>query len=214
MLSRLVVIAATTAAFLATKNTPRAPHRPRAAGDVEVSLEKPLGLVLEENVPNKPEGLYVAEIRDSGSAYNCDEIYENLQLEAVGGVAVDAMGFDDVMDMIVDAPSPVVLRFSSPYCLVKVTSPKGDLSFSAKKGDNLRAALLANKAPVYDFKGSMMNCNGGGQCGLCAVRVADGAFGPRQDWEEAKVARLGPDARLACQTVVAGNSATVELQPR
>ena len=58
-------------------------------------------------------------------------------------VAVDAMGFDEVMDLIVEAPSPVALRFSSPYCLVKVTGPKGDLSFSAKKGDNLRAALTA-----------------------------------------------------------------------
>ena len=32
------------------------------------------------------------------------------------------MGFDDIMDMIVDAPSPVALSFSSPFCLVKVAS--------------------------------------------------------------------------------------------
>ena len=50
----------------------------------------------------------------------------------------------------------------------------------------------------------MMNCNGGGQCGLCAVRVADGAFGPRYEWEERHVAKLGADARLACQTTVKG----------
>ena len=59
----------------------------------------------------------------------------------------------------------------------------------------------------------MMNCNGGGQCGFCAVRVSDGAFGPRYEWEERHVAKLGADARLACQTTVkGGDAATVTLQ--
>ena len=56
---------------------------------------------------------------------------------------------------------------------------------------------------------------GGGQCGLCAVRVADGAFGPRYEWEERHVAKIGADARLACQTTVkGGDAATVTLQAR
>ena len=93
--------------------------------------------------------------------------------------------------------------------------PKGESTFEVRKGANLRKELLARKQEVYDFKGKMMNCNGGGQCGLCAVRVADGAFGPRYEWEERHVAKLGADARLACQTTVkGGDAATVTLQAR
>ena len=56
---------------------------------------------------------------------------------------------------------------------------------------------------------------GGGQCGLCAVRISDGAFGPRYEWEERHVAEIGADARLACQTTVkGGDAATVTLQAR
>ena len=48
-----------------------------------------------------------------------------------------------------------------------------------------------------------------------AVRVADGAFGPRYEWEERHVAKIGADARLACQTTVkGGDAATVTLQAR
>ena len=45
--------------------------------------------------------------------------------------------------------------------------------------------------------------------------VADGAFGPRYEWEERHVAKIGADARLACQTTVkGGDAATVTLQAR
>ena len=43
--------------------------------------------------------------------------------------------------------------------------PKGETTFEVKKGANLRKELLARKQELYDFKGKMMNCNGGGQCG-------------------------------------------------
>ena len=118
-------------------------------------------------------------------------------------------------DLIVDAPSPVRLQFSGPTCKLTVVGPKGETTFEVKKGANLRKELLARKQEIYDFKGKMMNCNGGGQCGLCAVRVADGAFGPRYEWEERHVAKIGADARLACQTTVkGGDAATVTLQAR
>ena len=45
--------------------------------------------------------------------------------------------------------------------------------------------------------------------------VSDGAFGPRYEWEERHVAKLGADARLACQTTIkGGDAATVTLQAK
>ena len=203
-------LVASAAAFIAQQQRPRTTLRA-----VDVSLEKPLGLVLEENVRDAPEGLYVAEIGADGSASGCADIKVEDRLDAVNGVDTTSMGFDDVMDLIVDAPSPVRLQFSGPTCKLTVAGPKGETTFEVKKGSNLRKELLARKQDVYDFKGKMMNCNGGGQCGLCAVRVSDGAFGPRYEWEERHVAKLGADARLACQTTIkGGDAATVTLQAK
>ena len=202
-------LVASTAAFIAQQQRPRTILRA-----VDVSLEKPLGMVLEENVRDAPEGLYVAEIDADGSASACADIKVEDRLDAVNGVDTTSMG-DDVMDLIVDAPSPVQLKFSGPTCQLTVVGPKGETTFEVKKGANLRKELLARKQEVYNFQGKMMNCNGGGQCGLCAVRVSDGAFGPRYEWEERHVAKIGADARLACQTTVkGGDAATVTLQAR
>ena len=203
-------LVASTAAFIAQQQRPRTILRA-----VDVSLEKPLGMVLEENVRDAPEGLYVAEIDADGSASACADIKVEDRLDAVNGVDTTSMGFDDVMDLIVDAPSPVQLKFSGPTCQLTVVGPKGETTFEVKKGANLRKELLARKQEVYNFQGKMMNCNGGGQCGLCAVRVSDGAFGPRYEWEERHVAKIGADARLACQTTVkGGDAATVTLQAK
>ena len=91
-------LVASTAAFMAQQQRPRSVLRA-----VDVSLEKPLGLVLEENVRDAPEGLYVAEIGADGSASACADIKVDDRLDAVNGVDTTAMGFDDVMDLIVGA---------------------------------------------------------------------------------------------------------------
>ena len=107
-------LVASTAAFIAQQQRPR-----YALHAVDVSLEKPLGLVLEENVRDAPEGLYVAEIDSDGSA-SASDIKVDDRLDAVNGVDTTSMGFDDVMDLIVDAPSPVRLQFSGPTCKLTV----------------------------------------------------------------------------------------------
>ena len=78
---------------------------------VDVTLEKPLGLVLEENTADAADGLYVADILDSGSACKNADVRVSLQLQSVDGVDVTALGFDDVMELIGDAASPVRLTF-------------------------------------------------------------------------------------------------------
>ncbi|KAH8078485.1 hypothetical protein JL720_9678 [Aureococcus anophagefferens] len=161
---------------------------------VDVTLEKPLGLVLEENTADSPHGLYVADILDSGSACKNADVRVSLQLQSVDGVDVTALGFDDAMELIGDAASP------------------GEATVVAEKGANLRAALLGDKQAVYSFQGTLMNCNGGGQCGLCRVLVEDSAFDDRSEYEDGKL--KGKPGRLACQTVVSGASAKITLQPK
>ena len=107
-------LVASAAAFIAQQQRPRT-----VLHAVDVSLEKPLGIVLEENVRDAPEGLYVAEIDSDGSASGSDIKVED-RLDAVNGVDTTSMGFDDVMDLIVDAPSPVRLQFSGPTCKLTV----------------------------------------------------------------------------------------------
>ena len=87
-------LVASAAAFIAQQQRPRTTLRA-----VDVSLEKPLGMVLEENVRDAPEGLYVAEIDSDGSASACADIKVEDRLDAVNGVDTTSMGFDDVMDM-------------------------------------------------------------------------------------------------------------------
>ena len=213
---------------------------------VDVTLEKPLGLVLEENTADANDGLYVADILDSGSACkNADvmalQLGVSLQLKEVAGVDVTALGFDDVMELIGDAASPVRLTFEgdgapeessflddeapaddgaasssadddAATCAMTVVGPKGEATVVAEKGANLRAALLGDKQAVYSFQGTLMNCNGGGQCGLCRVLVEDSAFDDRSEYEDGKL--KGKPGRLACQTVVSGASAKITLQPK
>ena len=107
-------LVASTAAFMAQQQRPRP-----VLHAVDVSLDKPLGIVLEENVRDAPEGLYVAEIDSDGSA-SASDIKVDDRLDAVNGVDTTSMGFDDIMDLIVDAPSPVRLQFSGPTCQLTV----------------------------------------------------------------------------------------------
>ncbi|KAJ8613945.1 hypothetical protein CTAYLR_008783 [Chrysophaeum taylorii] len=178
---------------------------------VSVSLEKPLGLVLEE----KEDGVYVKEILETGSAFECEDISEGQRILEVESLDCSELGFDDVMGAIGDAASPVSLSLESTVCLAKLVDPKSGVTFaSLERGENLRRALLANSANVYDFKGTLTNCNGAGQCGTCVVAVDDAPdFAPRSGWESDKLEGRPETHRLACQTLVAGERATITLRP-
>jgi ferredoxin len=115
---------------------------------------------------------------------------------------VSALSFDDVMDVIVSAESPLHVVFAlkgtggeevdtpiptdeeeSGYTigtdvLITVKQPeanKPDIILNAKVGDNLRKTLLNNKEiELYrGIKKKLGNCGGGGQCGFCAVELID-----------------------------------------
>ncbi|CAM9853976.1 unnamed protein product [Laminaria digitata] len=156
-------------------------------------------------------------------------------LVELGGQDVTGATFDSIMEALVAAPAgvPIDLVFRDPSvpspapspppppppvaaCEIRVMGADGKALgvVKAKTGDNLRKALLAGKVEVYDMVGKMTNCNGGGQCGTCAVQVekAEG-WDPRSDWEAGKLKGRPESQRLACQTIIGGD-ATIIAKPR
>jgi ferredoxin len=93
-----------------------------------LSLDKPLGLVLEEydddddndgtgtNNNGPGGGVVVVGVNEGGSAYlspSRDALPGSI-IATVMGVDVSLMGLDDVMDAIIGAPSPVEVAFRVP----------------------------------------------------------------------------------------------------
>jgi len=171
---------------------------------ISVSLEKPLGMILEEVEENAPKGVKVEELVESGSAYACDykDTLVGCKVIQVMGEDCRSLSFDDVMDKIINAPSPVEIAFEDPSAVastedgaisedggkdmveydigtqvtLKIIQEGKETLFieDAKVGDNLRKTLLANKVELYrGLKKKLGNCGGGGQCAFCAVDFVD-----------------------------------------
>ena len=170
---------------------------------VTLSLDKPLGLVLEES--DDGVGVVVASINDGGSAclYPQKDALVGSWVVNVMGKDVSDSNFDIVMETIINAETTVEIAFalsriiddddrdvsssdegSSAYevgtiVAIKVqqqpATGKPDIIINAKVGDNLRKALLANPdIELYrGLKKKLGNCGGGGQCGFCAVEFID-----------------------------------------
>lgn len=198
---------------------------------LSLSLEKPLGMILEEVEEGAPQGVFVLELAEDGSAAAAPEkdVIVGSALVKVMGEDVTILGFDDVMEKIINAPSPVDLElvveaavetadeaeveeeedtgFALGTVVTVVVQRDGepDLSIEAKVGDNLRKTLLENQVEVYrGFKAKIGNCGGGGQCGFCAVEFMDSeGWAPRSDYEANKI-KNSPNSRLSCLNNIQG----------
>jgi len=205
-----------------------------ATSIVSVELEKPLGIILEEVSENEAQGVKVEELSDEGSAYTCSYSKQLIgsKVTNVMDQDVTAMMFDDVMDCIINAPSPVKMSFDveveeteedtatpasqfeigTSVQITVIQEGNSDLNIDAKVGDNLRKTLLENKVELYrGLKKKLGNCGGGGQCTFCAVDFveSEGWFA-RSDYENSKIGKF-PTARLACMNNIQG-PATIRVQ--
>eukprot|EP00545_Synedropsis_sp_CCMP1620_P000069 CAMPEP_0119009292 /NCGR_PEP_ID=MMETSP1176-20130426/4264_1 /TAXON_ID=265551 /ORGANISM="Synedropsis recta cf, Strain CCMP1620" /LENGTH=257 /DNA_ID=CAMNT_0006961771 /DNA_START=1 /DNA_END=774 /DNA_ORIENTATION=- len=198
---------------------------------LSVTLDKPLGLLLEEMEEGAAKGVKVQELVEGGSALTSDykDQLVGLKLSSVQGESVVAAMFDDVMEKIIDAPSPVTIDFeveeagaaekvavaeAEPEFSVGTTvtikvlqEGKPDMDIDAQVGDNLRLTLLENDVELYrGLKKKLGNCGGGGQCTFCAIEMTDTTgWGERSDYEDDKIGKkLGPDARMACLNNIQG----------
>ena len=78
-----------------------------------VTLEKPLGIILEEVQAGGSEGVFVLDINPDGSAATCEERDQILgkKVATVMGEDVTQLSFDDVFDKLLQAPNAVNLEF-------------------------------------------------------------------------------------------------------
>lgn len=199
-------------------------------GILSVSLEKPLGMILEEVEEGAANGVFVKELADSGSAYASaykDKLV-GLKLSRVMEDDVTSLTFDDVMEKIIDAPSPLTIDFEiegetpassepqfevgTPVTICVLQEGEPELAIEAKVGDNLRQTLLDNNVEVYrGLKKKLGNCGGGGQCTFCAVDFVESeGWLARSEYEEEKIGKW-PNARLACLNNIQG-PATIRMQ--
>jgi len=77
-----------------------------ALGDFTVSLEKPLGIVLEER-DNGSGGVKVKELVEDGNAANSNIVVQGDVLLAVNNVDTSSLDFDTVMETIISCDSPL-----------------------------------------------------------------------------------------------------------
>jgi len=198
---------------------------------LSVQLEKPLGMILEEVEEGAAAGVKVEELGEGGSAILSEYASQlvGLKIAKVMGVDVTSVTFDEVMEKIIDAPSPISIDFElnqgtvgaepiteyeigTAVTINVIQEGKPDLAIQARVGDNLRKTLLENNVELYrGLKKKMGNCGGGGQCTFCAVdfQESDGWF-ERSEWEDGKL-KKAPTARLACLNNIQG-PATVRVQ--
>ena len=128
---------------------------------------------------------------------------------------VSESSFDEVMEMLVDAPDDVALEVVRNVVVkrkkVEVPIPYltivGGNSGEVVEGTILRNAIQTSGSELYRGMDKMTNCGGVGQCKACAVEVLEGAdnLSPRTATEEKILARKGPSFRLACQAFVSGD---------
>uniref|UniRef100_A0A7S4AQV8 2Fe-2S ferredoxin-type domain-containing protein n=1 Tax=Pseudo-nitzschia australis TaxID=44445 RepID=A0A7S4AQV8_9STRA len=204
---------------------------------LSVTLEKPLGVILEEVEQGQAKGVFVLELAEDGSAAASEfkDRLVGLPLANVMGNDVTGMDFDSVMDQLIAAPSPITLDFKvataseasgeseSPLeddllpigtiVAIKVLDNNGnpETIVEGKVGDNLRATLLENKIEVYKgLKQKLGNCGGGGQCTFCAANFIESeGWSERSEYEDQRLAKA-PQARLTCLNNIQG-PATIRL---
>merc|ERR1712232_488900 len=127
--------------------------------------------------------------------------------------------FDEVMEKLIDAPSPVTVSFlvdqateprtdfeeGTKVTIVVLEDNGTETKIDAKVGDNLRKTLLENNVEIYKgLKKKLGNCGGGGQCTFCAAEFVDAkGWSQRSDYEDQKLAK-NPEARLTCLNNVQG----------
>uniref|UniRef100_A0A7S2JZ66 PDZ domain-containing protein n=1 Tax=Leptocylindrus danicus TaxID=163516 RepID=A0A7S2JZ66_9STRA len=82
---------------------------------VKVALQKPMGIVFEEN-DEKMGGIYAVELKEGGNAHTEGSIKPGDQLVAVNGKKVSGLAFDDALGAIVatETESTDLLFFRGP----------------------------------------------------------------------------------------------------
>ena len=133
---------------------------------VEVKLEKPMGLQLEE-AGGGASGVLVGGVVPNSNAAKAGVIEAGMVILEIEGQDATAKDFDEVMEAFVkcDSVASLVLgKRKAPLeaTLTIVDGQKGS-AIVCKTGGILRDTILANGGQLYDLWGTAMNCGGAGQ---------------------------------------------------
>ena len=112
-----------------------------------LSLEKPLGLILEENDNSNPAfgagGVIVTQVNEGGSAFGSPYKSQLVQskIYSVMGKDVSSLSFDDVMDEIIGAPSPFNIEFALSEAAAAEIKSEGNGAADIVKGYEVGATV-------------------------------------------------------------------------
>eukprot|EP00633_Aureoumbra_lagunensis_P008488 CAMPEP_0197322088 /NCGR_PEP_ID=MMETSP0891-20130614/68129_1 /TAXON_ID=44058 ORGANISM="Aureoumbra lagunensis, Strain CCMP1510" /NCGR_SAMPLE_ID=MMETSP0891 /ASSEMBLY_ACC=CAM_ASM_000534 /LENGTH=288 /DNA_ID=CAMNT_0042814309 /DNA_START=26 /DNA_END=889 /DNA_ORIENTATION=+ len=178
--------------------------------ELPFSLVKDPGLGIElTEVANNGQGVGVVIVSGTvdGSPAASSPLQPGDVIAKVNGRVVEAYTYDDLVDVLVSASSPVQFetkrlrkRFKVP---VTVEYPDGKTAaFEFYEGENIRRALSGRGVPGND-KTFGPNCGGDGQCATCALDVISGSeylssAGP----PETIVFKDTPTWRMGCQASI------------
>lgn len=166
---------------------PPRPHRTttaiamREGADFELPLTKPLGIGFEEIVEGEAKGVVVKTIVDGGAAAESTYVWPGDMITECNGVDLTRSSFDDVMEVLVDAPEDVTLglrRFGDTAC---IDFPNGARAFGTPGVETLQT--LASQAGFEDV---VYSCKGEGVCGSCEFMLRLG----QSDDDSAKPVRF------------------------
>jgi ferredoxin len=180
-----------------------------------------LGLV--ENEEGKKSGVCIDNLDDNGSLKSTNLVKKGMYLLTINERDVRYEDFDTILDSLIAIPTnqDISLQFidpkkvfRGPATLTVLDSRGNTITVQTMKSLNLRSVLQSSNIEVYEGKGKLTNCGGGGSCGLCGVEITDNEFwDPRQDFEARKLRKFSENARLSCNTIIEGDC-TIVVQPK
>ena len=90
------------------------PRMQQRWGPVDVTLSKPLGLVLEEFGSGGTSGVVVVSLVEGGAAEESGDVLPGDRLSRVDGADVSKLDFDTVMEVLAAAPETLVSDSPEP----------------------------------------------------------------------------------------------------
>lgn len=192
------------------------------ADQVVVKVCKPLGIDLAEVEEGGSRGVYVDDLDAAGNLAKVGKVKKGYFLMKINQDNVASLDFDSILDKLgaVSDKAEMTLTFidynrviKGPATLTVESPDQPTKQIQALKGLNLRRVLLDNKVEVYDLRGKMSNCGGGGSCTTCVVRLVDNEdWDATSDYEVKRTKKYGSNARLSCMTTIEGDC-TVRVRP-
>jgi len=157
---------------------------------VQVRLQKPLGIVLEE-LQSGGAGVEVGELVEGGAAYESGEVKEGDVLMRVGRADVSKLDFDQVMEKLQAAEDVVELTFAR--------TAYADADNSWLEQVKAKAAAMPASAPAAAASGGGGGGGGGGDPANQAADALKGALGGLFGKAKAAAASAASDAAEAAK---------------